>query len=71
MSSNTLTKETAVGLKVLDEWLIDNMHNQGESLVMRCREIITKIQNNGYYSIHEKDLLNELRCQYLESIKEK
>jgi hypothetical protein len=59
-------------LKELDAWLIDNMFTQGgEQLVMKLRETITKIEEKGYYDTAEKELLNELRYQYLEELKGK
>ena len=68
----TLDIEQAKLLKTLDEWLIDNMFTQGgEQLVMKLRETITKIEEKGYYDTAEKELLNELRYQYLEDLKSK
>lgn len=67
-----LDKEQAKLLKQLDVWLIDNMFTQGgEQLVMKLRETITKIEEKGYYDTAEKELLNELRYQYLEELKGK
>jgi len=69
-----LDKEQAKLLKQLDAWLIDNMFTQGgegENMVMKLRETITKIENKGYYDTGEKELLNELRYQYLEYLKNK
>ena len=68
----TLDIEQAKLLKELDAWLIDNMFTQGgEQLVMKLRETITKIEEKGYYDTAEKELLNELRYQYLEELKGK
>jgi len=68
----TLDIEKAKVLKELDAWLIDNMFTQGgEQLVMKLRETITKIEEKGYYDTAEKELLNELRYQYLEELKGK
>lgn len=67
-----LDKEQAKLLKQLDVWLMDNMFTQGgEQLVMKLRETITKIEEKGYYDTAEKELLNELRYQYLEELKGK
>jgi hypothetical protein len=56
-------------LKLLDKWLIDNMHKSsvlgGEKLVMEVRETITKIEERGYYTDLERELLNEIRSQYM------
>ena len=68
---HTLDKEQAKLLKKLDTWLIDNMFTQGgEELVMKLREMITKIEERGYYDTPEKELLNELRYQYMKDTKE-
>lgn len=69
-----LDKEQVKLLKQLDSWLIDNILTQGseaENMVMKLRERITKIENRGYYDTGEKELLNELRYQYLEDLKSK
>jgi hypothetical protein len=69
-----LDKEQAKLLKQLDAWLMDNMLTQGgeaENMLMALRERITKIQVHGYYDTGEKELLNELRYQYLEELKGK
>ena len=63
-----LEKEQAKLLKKLDVWLIDNMFSNGlggEDLVMKLRETITKIEEKGYYNQVEKELLNELRYQFV------
>jgi len=66
-----LDKEQSKLLKQLDVWLIDNMFTQGgEQLVMQLRERITKIEEKGYYDTGEKELLNELRYQYMKDTKE-
>lgn len=68
---HTLDKEQAKLLKKLDTWLIDNMFTQGgEELVMKLRELITKIEEQGYYDTPTKELLNELRYQYMKDTKE-
>ena len=68
---HTLDKEQAKLLKKLDTWLIDNMFTQGgEELVMKLREMITKIEEKGYYDTPTKELLNELRYQYMKDTKE-
>ena len=67
-----LDKEQAKLLKQLDVWLMDNMLTQGgeaENMLMKLRETITKIEERGYYDTGEKELLNELRHQYLEDLK--
>ena len=70
-TSVTLDKDQAELLKSLDVWLIDNMHTAkglgGEDLIMELRTTISKIEEKGYYNSAEKELLNELRSQYVES----
>ena len=70
-TSFTLDKDQAELLKSLDVWLIDNMHTAnglgGEDLIMELRTTISKIEEKGYYNSAEKELLNELRSQYVES----
>ena len=64
-----LEKDQQKSLKLLDKWLIDNMHTNsgmgGEELVMEVRETITKIEERGYYTDLERELLNEIRSQYM------
>ena len=68
---HTLDKDQAKLLKKLDAWLMDNMLTQGgEELVMKLRELITKIEEQGYYDTPTKELLNELRYQYMKDTKE-
>ena len=73
MKNHALGSEEHKSLKVLDKWLIDNMYNTGalggEDLVMKLRETITKIEERGYYTDLERELLNEIRSQYNVEIK--
>jgi len=60
-------------LKKLDVWLADNIYSDGsggEEVVLKLREMITKIEENGYYDTLQKELLNELRHQYMKDSKE-
>jgi len=69
---HTLDKQQAKLLKKLDSWLIDNIYSDGgggEEMVLKLREIITKIEENGYYDTAQKELLNELRNQYMKDSK--
>ena len=63
MKNHALGSEEHKSLKILDKWLIDNMYNTGalggEDLVMKLRETITKIEERGYYTDLERELLNE------------
>lgn len=70
---HVLDKQQAKLLKKLDSWLIDNIYSDGgggEEMVLKLREIITKIEENGYYDTAQKELLNELRNQYMKDSKE-
>ena len=39
----------------------------GEDLIMELKETISKIKEKGYYNSAEKELLNKLRSQYVET----
>ena len=73
MISYDLNTKSLKLLNKLDKWLIDNMYNTGalggEDLVMKLRETITKIEERGYYTDLERELLNEIRSQYNVEIK--
>jgi len=62
-------EELAKALMKIDKWLFLNQPYDLTNIVEASREIITKIQERGYYSEYERDLLNELREQYLNDIK--
>ena len=70
-STYKMNKDQAKLLNGLDVWLIDNMHTNkglgGEDLIMELKETISKIKEKGYYNSAEKELLNELRSQYVET----
>lgn len=65
-----LEKDQQKSLKLLDKWLIDNMHTNsvmgGEQLVMDVRETISTIKTRGSYTDIERELLNQIRDWYLE-----
>lgn len=44
-------------------------NNHNEEVILKTREKISSIMNRGYYNEPEKDLLNELRSQYLKDRK--
>lgn len=71
----TLDNKQSRLLKDIDSWLLENIRNSissdGEDMLMTLRERITKIEEKGYYDTGEKELLNELRYQYLEDLKSK
>jgi hypothetical protein len=58
-------EELAKALMKIDKWLFLNQPYDLTNTVEASREIITKIQERGYYSEYERELLNELREQYL------
>lgn len=62
-------EELANALMKIDKWLFLNQPYDLTNTVEASREIITKIQERGYYSEYERELLNELREQYLNDIK--
>jgi|DEB0MinimDraft_10_1074344.scaffolds.fasta_scaffold45492_5 hypothetical protein len=63
-----LNKDTLILLGKIDKWLRDEYANsQNNDVVLKSREVISKIINRGYYNEHEQDLLNELRSQWIKS----
>lgn len=54
------------GLRTLDNWLAKQPWNKNIELstVMEVRELITKIQANGYYTNLERDVLNVVRHEW-------
>lgn len=73
MKSHQLTHETAVLLGRIEKWLKRETDKQfiksKKSLIMKTRILIDRILVKGYYSEEEKELLNELRRQYIKNIK--
>jgi len=57
-------KEQLKHLKKLDTWLKDNMYEFGEDVVSKVRELITKIEQKGYYYESEAELLNMFANEY-------
>lgn len=58
-------------LAELDRWLKEQQADDLVGVVRKSREVITQIENRGYYSELEAELLNELRSQYIKSKKKK
>ena len=56
-------------LKKLDDWLSKQPWDKDMelSVFLQLRELITKIEDKGYYDEQEKDMLNYLREEYLNS----
>jgi hypothetical protein len=64
---NTIVdNEKFIALRKLDNWLAKQPWNNTLEMdvVMRARELITTIQDKGYYTDLEKDVLNEIREEY-------
>jgi len=55
----------------LDRWLRDQQNDDLTGTIRSSRELITQIENRGYYSEAEADVLNELRLQYIKHKKKK
>jgi hypothetical protein len=57
-------KEQLKNLKKMDSWLHDNMYKYGEELTTKVRDLITKIEEKGYYYESEADVLNLVADAY-------
>jgi len=57
-------KEQLTNLKKMDSWLTDNMYELGEEVVMQVRELISKIEKQGYYYESEAEVLNMIAEEY-------
>ena len=55
----------------LDRWLRDQQNDDLTGTIRTSRELITQIENRGYYSEAEAEVLNELRLQYIKDKKKK
>tara|TARA_B110000971_G_scaffold122739_1_gene125724 strand:+ start:359 stop:580 length:222 start_codon:yes stop_codon:yes gene_type:complete len=71
MGMHTVDIKLAKALVTIDSWLKEQQSNDLTNVVEASREAITEIQTRGYYLDYEKELLNELRRQYIEDIKQK
>jgi hypothetical protein len=58
-------------LSELDKWLRDQQNDDLTGTIRLSRELITQIENRGYYSEVEAEVLNELRLQYIKDKKKK
>lgn len=58
-------------LSELDKWLRDQQNDDLTGTIRTSRELITQIENRGYYSEAEAEVLNELRLQYIKDKKKK
>ena len=66
-----LTKETRTGLRKLDDYLAKQpwSDNLDMETVMKTRELITKIEDKGYYDFKEQTILNIIREGYMDEKK--
>ena len=58
-------------LSELDKWLRDQQNDDLTGTIRLSRELVTQIENRGYYSEVEAEVLNELRLQYIKDKKKK
>jgi len=61
-----LTPRQKVGLKKIYHWLDGKIKDDMTGTIEKSRETISFILAREYYTTLEKDLLNELRSQYVE-----
>jgi len=61
-----LTPKQKVGLEKIYHWLDGKMKDDMTGTVEKSRETISFILAREYYTTLEKELLNELRSQYVE-----
>jgi len=61
-----LTKAHSKFLFDLDEWLRDEQMEDWTLTIQTVREMITKIETDGYYDEIQAEILNELRTQYID-----
>lgn len=70
MKTYQVDTTTAKALRTLDGWLSKQplqQNVQDTNLVYQVREIITQIEDKGYYSKEERDILNGTREHWFES----
>ena len=72
MKTYNVDTTTAKALKTLDNWLSkqpfeNNFNLQDSNLVYQVRELITQIEDKGYYNLEERDILNGVREYWFES----
>jgi len=71
MKTEFLTNQQRVGVIKIDKWLRNSQSSDLTGLIEKSREVLDSILTKGYYTDKEKELLNELRLQYLEDTKSK
>jgi len=68
-----VTKQQLKFLKEMDKWLANEpwQHEVELSIANQVRDMITEIENKGYYYEGEAELLNLMREEYIKSQKKK
>jgi len=71
-----LSKDTLILLTKIDKWLIGEINKQKQTkashiklTLMKLRLQIDRIINRGWYNEIEKELLNDIRKEYINHIK--
>ena len=65
--TNWLNTNQANFLVDLDDWLREQTNGDYTGTIQASREMITDIEENGYYNERQGEVLNELRIQYIEN----
>jgi len=66
-TTNWLDPSQAKFLVELDDWLRLQSNGDYTGTIQASREMITDIEENGYYNQRQGEVLNELRIQYIEN----
>jgi len=66
MKNFELTPQQIVGLKKIKKWLEEKKKNDLTGTIQKSLETLSFILIREYYTTLEKELLNELRSQYVE-----
>ena len=66
MENFELTSPQIVGLKKIKKWLEEKKKNDLTGTIEKSLETLSFILIREYYTTLEKELLNELRSQYVE-----
>jgi hypothetical protein len=64
-----IDKEQLKNLKKIDTWLDSNKYRYDEHTFMELRQLITKIQEKGFYYESEAEILNMVADEYNQSKK--
>lgn len=72
MKTFNLNRDTIILITKLDRWLKDEYTNgHNDDVVLKTREFLSKVVDRGYYNQNERELLNELRSQWIKHEKGK